>query len=92
MPVRDFVEIKTSHFSTGLYSANFNIDVEKLKPAKKYNKLHCKNERKIIEYEEVCLNCIDTTMKDILFLITVKNSIRYYAGSAKEKFWNFFLY
>ena len=25
---------KTSHFSTGLYSVNFNIDVEKLKLAK----------------------------------------------------------
>jgi len=27
---------KTSHFSTGLYSVNFNIDVEKLKPAINY--------------------------------------------------------
>ena len=52
---------KTSHFSTGLYSVNFNIDVEKLKPAKKYNKLHCKDKRKIIEYEKGCLKCIDTT-------------------------------
>ena len=49
---------KRSHFSTGLYSVNFNIDVEKLKPAKKYNKLHRKDKRKIIEYEKVCLNCI----------------------------------
>ena len=27
----------------------------------KYNKLHSKDKRKIIEYEEVCLNCVDTT-------------------------------
>jgi len=62
---------KTSHFSTGLYSVNFNIDVEKLKPAKKYNKLHRKDKRKIIEYEEVCLNCIDTTNDKIINLFTL---------------------
>ena len=51
---------KTLHFSTGLYSVNVNIDVEKLKPVKKYNELHCNDNRKIIEYEGVCLNCIGT--------------------------------
>ena len=27
----------------------------------KYNKLHRKDKRKLIEYKKVCLNCIDTT-------------------------------
>ena len=55
------VEIKRHTLPPGLYSVNFIIHLEKLKPAKNYNKLQSNDKRKIIEYEEVSLNCIDTT-------------------------------
>ena len=54
------VEIKRHTLPPGLSSVNFIIDLEKLKPSKNYNKLQSNDKRKIIENEEVSLNCIDT--------------------------------